>query len=59
METIEMTDTERLVKINSLKAKHDTLKRELLEHIDAIEEKQKEMHLVEEEYVRLMEKLIK
>lgn len=58
METIEITDTERLAKINSLKDRHEQLKREILIHLNEIEQKQVELLTVEEEYVRMMEKLI-
>lgn len=59
METIEMTDTERLAKINSLKDKHESIKREILIHLNELEQKQGELLMIEEEYVKLMEKLIK
>jgi hypothetical protein len=58
MET-ELTDTEILVKINSLKIKHELLKTEILNFMENIDIKENELLLVEEEYAKMIEKLIK
>jgi hypothetical protein len=42
--------TEALVAVNKLKDKHDRLKKEILDLAIAMEEKQKELYKVEEEY---------
>jgi replicative DNA helicase len=57
METKELTSTELLVKINSLKDKHEILKKEIIDALQLIEEKEKELLSVEEQYVKLMAQL--
>jgi len=55
----ELTETEVLVKINSLKTKHELLKSEILNLIETIDVKEKELLSVEEEYAKMIEKLMK
>lgn len=57
METKELTETELLVKINSLKNKHEILKKEIIDALDLIEQKERELLVVEEEYVKLIGQL--
>lgn len=57
MET-ELTETEALVKMNSLKDRHELLKLEILNLLDEADVKQQELLLVEEEYAKLVGKLI-
>lgn len=50
-----MSKTEALVKINSLKDKHELLKKEIIDLTYQIENKQTELSEIESEYVRLIE----
>lgn len=57
METKDLTETEILVRLNTIKDRHELLKKEILEHLDSVELKEKELMSIEEEYVGLMAKL--
>jgi len=59
METQELTETELLVRINTLKRQHELLKGDILNIIESLEVKEKELAVIEEEYAKLVEKLIK
>lgn len=50
-----MSKTEALVKINSLKDKHEMLKKEIIDLTYQIENKQTELSEIESEYVKLIE----
>lgn len=54
----EMTDTEILTRINSLKTKHELLKRELIDLTVVMENKENEMLEIESEYAALISKII-
>lgn len=46
------TKTEALVAVNKLKDRHEQIKKEILDLAIAMEEKQKELYKVEEEYAQ-------
>jgi len=50
-----MSKTEALVKINSLKTKHELLKKEIIDLTYQIENKQSELAEIEDEYIKLIE----
>lgn len=54
-----MTKTDALVKINSLKERHESLKKEILDLVTEIEEKETELTKIEFEYVKCIEILTK
>lgn len=61
---MEETPTQILKRVNDLKHKHESLKKEILDDVSIIEEKQKivnkkveNLNLIEEEYVSLMGQL--
>lgn len=56
---MEPTETEILTRINSLKIKHELLKKELTDLITTMEIKEKELIEVENEYGVLISKMIK
>ncbi len=58
METIEITKTEALVKVNKLKIDHENKKKEIIDLIEQLNEKEKEMELIEVEYMKYIEKLL-
>lgn len=53
-----MTETEILTRINSLKTKHELLKRELIDLVVIMENKENEMLEIESEYAALISKMI-
>lgn len=53
-----LTQTEILTRINSLKLRHEVLKQDIIDHVTIIEEKEKELELVEKEYVDLISKIV-
>jgi len=55
----QLTETEAIVRMNSLKDKHELLKMEILNLLDSVDIKQKELALVEEEYAKMIEILLK
>jgi hypothetical protein len=57
MEEKELTQTEIITRINSLKIRHDNLKQEIIDHLTSIEVNEKELAQVEEEYVMLISKI--
>ncbi len=58
MEENKMTETEVLTRINSLKVRHENLKREIIDHITSVEVKENELAIIEKEYVDLIGKII-
>lgn len=59
METKELTETELLVRINTLKRQHELLKGDILNIIADLETKEQELAAIELEYAQHVEKLIK
>lgn len=51
----QITKTEALVKINSLKLKHEILKKEIIDLTYSLEEKQNELLAIEAEYIKVIE----
>jgi len=58
METKNLTDTEILTRVNSLKVKHENVKKELIDLLVVLEQKEAELNSIEEEYTHLIGKMV-